>query len=238
MTLVSVTAPFTTNQGAGVSPNTVTLFVLGQQGNVADYIKGISTPFPFAGRSLGATLLNQVKLEPTIDQVWSIQSLSFQAYLALVTGGYNGTNPPNWQAQGSFGGTCGKVIAGVLFGSDAINPAAFISNPGIASAGSLQPLPQDSTLFTTLWDETQEVPPTSLPLGYNVPSPSVGNLLAIEGSVSLLVPRQIQPGMSADLAVGIWMLPSLYVLASGNTQNLIGLAVCYATYTINYDNGL
>jgi hypothetical protein len=176
-------------------------------------------------RTPGATIITRIAPGgPQQNQRWTLVSVSVQAYLALASSG-----APSYPR---IGGKLGRIIAGLITDpAQAPTPLPFVS--------VAQPLPLDSTLTSSLFDpKNDDAPPTFdgalFPgsLGANV---TPDKLLAIQADISPPLPIGIVPG--EPMSVGIWMMPSvLSSVVTGPSE--VDFILAWASYTINYDDGL
>lgn len=191
-------------------------------------------------RSNGATASVSAALEgPATSQKWSLLSVTVNGYLGLVAGSNIGSAP----ALSPYG-RLGKIITAL----DPSNPApfgGFISgSSGQPWSVNMSPLPADGTLSVPLFDPASDELPPWAPMyfkpglqiitGYpSIPIPT--QLLPVSATITPPNPIQLlsvlQPG------IGIWMEPSL-LGDSSRVGGYMGLTLFYATYTVDYDDGL
>jgi hypothetical protein len=161
---------------------------------------------------------------PDADEDWSILSVSVQAFLALSL---------TFPTEGNFlfGGKFGKIEAGLIMPPEAADVGVLQSAPGIVS------YPADQALVATLWDSASgQLPPFTAGVTC---APAVGRGLPV--SCTILPPNPIKLTPGNPPAIGIWMhqtlLSMINTLTTFPIPFYVGLGVCYAQWTVNYDDG-
>jgi hypothetical protein len=135
-----------------------------------------------AGWTTGAVLMKSITAGRNSPNSFSLLSMSVQGSLMCNA------------ASGQF--PFGKW-ASILTGISTLPPPSF---PVTTNPGTVQPLPQDSSLVTTFFDpDNDPMPPTNIPNG---PLP-----IPISATLTLPQPIRIESGM--NISAGLWMLPSL-----------------------------
>lgn len=167
----------------------------------------------------GATLIDAVQVSPKQNQSWTLLSISFQTYLGIVS------------LAGQTFGKFGKMLAGIMPPAQQANPTN--GGSGVPYVTPFIPLPNDTSLFQTVWDPAIDPdPPSFITFGPGTP---ITSLLPISSTIALPQPIALVPGDS--LAIGLWLMPSL-LGTDGTIDGLIGLFAQYSSYTITYDDGL
>lgn len=171
----------------------------------------------------GATLVDSVtalsSLGPSISQKWKLLTVTVSGYLLFLS---------QIPTYGKFG----KVMAALVL-DQKLSPTQGPFNPYVSP---ILPLP-DTSLAGTLWDPaTDPLPPvvgTSLTFLSRF-SPS--NSLAVFATIPIPISLDLIPG--ENLAIGLWMFPSLVGSPSASLLTFGQLVLQDCQYTLNYDDGL
>jgi len=165
---------------------------------------------------------------PTVEQHWLLISVAVQAYLRWVTDVSNNV---------AVYGKLGAIVTGL-----SMDQPALATQAGDQYLTTIQELPTDTSLLTTLWDPGQHSMPPSIASqpGPSVAWPGPPSALAVSAEISPPNPIDLFPGVQP--VVGIWMLPSLLGVLSilGGARGIhkrIGLDIVGAKFTLNYDDG-
>lgn len=157
----------------------------------------------------GATIIDTAQVQPPTGAVWELQAFS-------VSGGLSFT-----QLAARCYGRWGKIIAGI------IRPGAPTGVPNDPYVTPMLPLPIDTSMFADLWDpDNDPTPPLSNQGGLTLP---------VYAALQLPIPMAVTLG--DQVAIGVWMLPSLVGDNSG-TSTPFQLALWNALYTLTFDDGL
>lgn len=202
---------------------------LGSSANITDFAV---TPGPNNQSvwSLGATLLDVVTLtggSPT--KLCRVQSLSMQCYLTLTDN--SGAAP----ARSAYFGKLGKLLGGM-----------FVADAAISTSGGPTPwahtmlsLPADPTLVTEIWNPANDPLPPLRNVndgGFTAGlTPNPNQTLPVSGIVSPPIPVDVPIGQ--EVAVGLWMTPSLIGCTGTSAGGNLELTAFSSTFTIAYDDG-
>jgi hypothetical protein len=169
------------------------------------------------GRTTGSTLTDAVPLQPPSPAKWTLLSYSVQGLLTLK---------PTIATDGIW------AAFRRIFVCIQTTVAPTPISGGAPWSGAMAPLPNDTTLGADLWDPATDPLPPLLP---GVPSQPF-QALSVAAQVNLPQPIDIAAG---SLFISIFMLPHMV----SNTGGLglaadIGRQLCFANYTLIYDDGL
>jgi hypothetical protein len=164
-------------------------------------------------RSSGAALLDVVDQPPNVGQIWSIQSISFNFYVALL-------NPPGVAPfLGPFA-QLGKLYGGMIKGAlPTASGVQYGLNVGFVPYAS-RPIPP-SPLVALLWDGAVD----SAPPSWDQASSSDLPTLALNGTLQLDTP--VEYSTDTPISVGLWLSPGIF---SSN----VAIFIYNATYNISY----
>lgn len=171
------------------------------------------------GRTPGSSVIDTISVQLPLGAVWTILAWQIMFQIALAVNG-----PCN--------GRLGKVIGGLQSGAVQSNGPAG-SPAGQPFTAAMLPLPNEPSLFATLWDGSQDQSPPLISAALPLVLPSNNGEGVISGGQNLSQPMKIVSGDS--LSIGMWLTPS--VVGAGSGSNYNSLVVFSAAWTITYDDG-
>lgn len=162
---------------------------------------------------------------PKVSENWEIISVSVQASLMFAN-----FNNAGFTAVSAFG-RFGRIFAGVSMDELVTTP------PQQSFLGPIPQPPSDLSLTVDIWNpDIDPMPPTRADATGTF-APQLDQTLLIGGTISPPNPLQLFEGVQPS--VGIWMTPSLLGAgANAVPPNLLGLTLFYASFAVNYDDGL
>jgi hypothetical protein len=168
----------------------------------------------FSQRTLGATLIDQSSLNPSLPAGWTIEAFSVTANLFILN---NNLTVPLF-------GQLGKLIATLIV--DSGGNVTHSNSVGAPFTVPMLPLSTDGTLSVTVWDGAQDPVPPQYALTATPPS----QFLPVAANLILNNPIRILSGQ--QVSIGLWLTPSLISFLGNN-----GLIVTQAAYSITFDDG-
>lgn len=184
--------------------------------NILDF-PSLSAQYESA-HTLGATLVDYVSPTPAEQNLplWSLLGVSFKASLY-------------WISSGTFFGRLGGIFGGLLLPQDSFSSTGTGIYPYSVGVMSLP----DPTFRTNLWTpDTDDAPPTYL-FSAGVPTTNTPQSGYLQISGSLLLPQPVKITTGENIAIGLWMLPSL-IGSSGPSNFSFGMVIAYASYVLTY----
>ena len=145
------------------------------------------------GWSTGARRIIPISVQPTLARPWTIYGFAMQGQGVLIS-----------TASLSPFGALGKVYGAPLFSGTSGAAQAPFTQPTSSSSPSafLEPDPSSLPNLLTLWDGSQDRPFPSIVNG--IPPAGAGHWAA-----SMMLPQPQTLGASDQLAIGLWLTPSL-----------------------------
>lgn len=172
-------------------------------------------------RTPGSTAITNLPLVPLQNDRWVVYAVGVQGYLFFQS------SKPSY-------GRLGRIVTGIIpfqspqaIASGTIQPVSPFGNP------PWQPLPEDPSLVSTLWDDSIDDMP---PIVTNGQPPALP--LPISTTITPPVPRALQAGDA--MALGIWMEPSILGKGGGSilASDAVGFILAGASFTISYEDNV